>query len=212
MPVLLFLFLHLQLCLHSSGSCWLLQHWIASTMATTMIMERTSAMVVSIAAAISAMSGANPSRVLGASAAYVDREDLIDHAAAIVHTTTANNNSCTTFWFVCAETICFKRLVFVFRSLHSLGSCLLDSLFSSRCNSNRTSTVTRAQVTNCLALPDVRTRSGLQSLSYTATKEWNSLPPLIRCVCSQPAFLMHLRNHLGHPVKRLRSVGTAWYK
>ena len=97
----------------------------------------------------------------------------------------------------------FKRLVVVFRSLHSLGSCLLDSLFSFRCNSNRTSTVTRAQVTNCLALPDVRTRSGLQSLSYTATKEWNSLPPLIRCVCSQPAFLIHLRNHLGHPVKRL---------
>ena len=103
----------------------------------------------------------------------------------------------------------FKRLVVVFRSLHSLGSCLLDSLFSFRCNSNRTSTVTRAQVTNCLALPDVCTRSGLQSLSYTATKQWNSLPPLIRCVCSQPAFLMHLRNHLGHPVKRLRSVGTA---
>ena len=103
----------------------------------------------------------------------------------------------------------FKRLVVVFRSLHSLGSCLLDSLFSFRCNSNRTSTVTRAQVTNCLALPDVRTRSGLQSLSYTATKEWNSLPPLICCVRSQPAFLMHLRNHLGHPVKRLRSVGTA---
>ena len=67
----------------------------------------------------------------------------------------------------------FKRLVVVFRSLHSLGSCLLDSLFSFRCNSNRTSTVTRAQVTNYLALPDVRTRSGLQSLSYTATKEWN---------------------------------------
>ena len=106
----------------------------------------------------------------------------------------------------------FKRLVVVFRSLHSLGSCLLDSLFSFRCNSNRTSTVTRAQVTNCLALPDVRTRSGLQSLSYTATKEWNSLPPLIRCVCSQPAFLMHLRNHLRHPVKRLQSVGTASYK
>ena len=103
----------------------------------------------------------------------------------------------------------FKRLVVVFRSLHSLGSCLLDSLFTFRCNSNRTSTVTRAQVTNCLALPDVRTRSGLQSLSYTATKEWNSLPPLIRCVCSQPTFLLHLRNHLGHPVKRLRSVGTA---
>ena len=106
----------------------------------------------------------------------------------------------------------FKRLVVVFCSLHSLGSCLLDSLFSFRCNSNRSSTVTRAQVTNCLALPDVRTRSGQQSLSYTATKEWNSLPPLIRCVCSQPAFLMHLRNHLGHPVKRLRSVGTAGYK
>ena len=68
----------------------------------------------------------------------------------------------------------FKRLVVVFRSLHSLRSCLLDSLFSFRCNSNRTSTLTictRAQVTNCLALPDVRTRSGLQSLSYTATKE-----------------------------------------
>ena len=103
----------------------------------------------------------------------------------------------------------FKRLVVVFRSLHSLGSCLLDSLFSFRCNSNHTSTVTRAQVTNCLALPDVHTRSVLQSLSYTATKEWNSLPPLIRCVCSQPAFLMHLHNHLGHPLKRLRSVGTA---
>ena len=66
----------------------------------------------------------------------------------------------------------FKRLVVVVRSLHSLGSCLLDSLFSFRCNSNRTSTATRAQVTNCPALPDVRTRSGLQSLSYTATKEW----------------------------------------
>ena len=103
----------------------------------------------------------------------------------------------------------FKRLVVVFRSLYSLGVCLLDSLFSFGCNSNRTSTVTRAKVTNCLALPDVRTKPGLQSLSYTATKEWNSLPPLIRCVCSQPAFLMHLRNHLGHPVKRLRSVGTA---
>ena len=84
----------------------------------------------------------------------------------------------------------FKRLVVVVRSLHSLGSCLLDSLFSFRCDSNRTSTATRAQVTNCLALPDVRTRSGLQSLSYIATKEWNSLPPLIRCVCSQPTFLM----------------------
>ena len=94
-------------------------------------------------------------------------------------------------------------------SEQTVGSCLLDSLFSFRCNSNRTSTVTRAQVTNCLALPDVRTRSGLQSLSYTATKEWNSLPPLIRCVSSQPAFLMHLRIHLGHVVKRLRSVGTA---
>ena len=71
----------------------------------------------------------------------------------------------------------FKRLVVVFRSLHSPGSCLLDSLFSFHRNSNRTSTVTRAQVTNCLALPGVRTRSGLHSLSYTATKEWNSLPP-----------------------------------
>ena len=39
-------------------------------------------------------------------------------------------------------------------------------------------------------------------------KEWSSLPPLIRRVCSQPAFLMHLRNHLGHPVERLRSVGN----
>ena len=85
----------------------------------------------------------------------------------------------------------FKRLVVVFRSLHSPGSCLLDSPFSFRCKSNRTSTVTRAQVTNCLALPDVRTRSGLQALSYTATKEWNSLPPLIRCVCSQPALIPH---------------------
>ena len=103
----------------------------------------------------------------------------------------------------------FKRLVVVFRSLHSLGSCLLDSLFSFRCNFNRTYTVTRAQVTKYLAQPDVRTRSGLQSLSYTATKEWNSFPPPIRCVCSRPAFLMHLRNHLGHPVKILRSVGTA---
>ena len=72
----------------------------------------------------------------------------------------------------------FKRLVVVFRSLRSLGSCLLDSLFSFRYDSNSTSTVTRAQVTNCLGLPDVRTRSGLQSLSYTAAKEWNSLPPL----------------------------------
>ena len=105
----------------------------------------------------------------------------------------------------------FKQLAAVFRSLHSLGSCLLDSLFSFRCNSNRTSTVIRAQATNFLALPDVRTRSGLQSLSYTSTKEWNSLPHLICCVCSQPVFLMQLRNPLGHPVKRLRSVGTALY-
>ena len=64
----------------------------------------------------------------------------------------------------------FKRLVVVFRSLHSVGSCLLDSLFSFRCNSNRTSTVTRVHVTKCLALPDVRTRSALKSLGYTATK------------------------------------------
>ena len=86
----------------------------------------------------------------------------------------------------------FKPLVVVVRSLHSLGSCLLDSLFSFRCNSNSTSTATtcRAQVTTCLALPDVRTRSGLQSLSYTATKEWNSLPRLIRCVCSQPCIFV----------------------
>ena len=103
----------------------------------------------------------------------------------------------------------FKQLVVVVRSLHSLGSCLLDSLFSFRCNSNRTSTATRAQVTNCLALPDVHTRSGLQSLSCTATEEWNSRPPLILCGCSQPASLMHIRNHLGHPVKRLRSFGIA---
>ena len=95
----------------------------------------------------------------------------------------------------------FKRLVVVFRSLHSLGSCLLDSLLSFCCNSHRKSTVIRAQITNCPVLSDVRTRSGLQSLSSTATREWNSLSPLIRCVCSQPAFLMHLRNHLGHPVK-----------
>ena len=103
----------------------------------------------------------------------------------------------------------FKRLVVVFHSLHSVGSCSLDSLFSFRCNSNRTSIVTRAEVTNCLALSDVCPRSGLQSLSYIATEEWNSLPPLIRCVYSQPAFLMHRRNHLGYPVERLRSVGTA---
>ena len=101
----------------------------------------------------------------------------------------------------------FKGLLVVVRSLHSLGSCLLDSLFSFHCNSNRTSTVTRAQVTNCLALPDVRTRSGLQSLSYTATKGWNWLPRLIFCVCSQPAFLMHLRNHFGHPVTNFGLLG-----
>ena len=47
----------------------------------------------------------------------------------------------------------FKRLVVVFRSLHSLGSCLLDSVFSFRCNSNRTSTVTRAQVTKLIVSP-----------------------------------------------------------
>ena len=70
----------------------------------------------------------------------------------------------------------FKRLIVVFHSLHSLGSCLLDSLFSFRCNSNRTSTVTRAQVTNCLALPDVHTRSGLQSLSYAAPKSATRFP------------------------------------
>ena len=108
-----------------------------------------------------------------------------------------------------ASLLLFKRLVVVFRSLHSLSSCLLDSLFSFRCNSNRTLTVTRAQATTCLALPDVHTRSDLQFLSYTATKEWNSLPPPICSVYSQPAFLMHLHNHLGHPEKRLRSVGTA---
>ena len=121
-------------------------------------------------------------------------------------------HSCTPQPYHPWPTTSFKRLVVVFRSLHSLGSCLLDSLFSFRCNSNRTPTVTRAQVTNVLALPDVHTRSSLQSLSYTATKESNSLSPLTRCVSSQPVFLMHLCNHLGHPVKRLRSVGTAWYK
>ena len=106
----------------------------------------------------------------------------------------------------------FKRLVVVFRSLHSLCSCLMDSLFNIHCHSNHTSTVTRAQVTSCLVLPDVRTRSGLQSLSYTATKEWTSTPPLICCVCSQPIFLMHLRNLLGHPVKRLLGLPDINYR
>lgn len=95
-----------------------------------------------------------------------------------------------------------KLFVFIFRCLHSLTSPLLSELFLTRSAATHTSSVTRSQTQDALAIPHAKGKVGRSSLPFICASKWNALPADIRTQPTLSLFISSYKSFAGIHVRR----------